>query len=619
MASRKDIVAGGAAVEIRAIDQATKVVRDVSQNFMTAGKEIAAMGLKLVAASAAATTAIVAMSVVTASWGASIDDAAKRTGVSAEALQELRYGAEQSGASFEDLVAGIRNMNKLLADEKAGEKLSEIGVDLEKIRKLKPEEQFAALADAIAKVADASQQTSAAMEIFGKGGFSLLPFLQEGSAGIQKFQQDAHELGLVLSGDVIAAFAEYDDTVARITASTKAISSLFAASFLPILQPIADALTGITSATAGWLEENQEVGQIIALVIAATAALGVGLVALGSLMAGPISLFASFATIASGWIAVLGTATLPVTLLTAGIAALAAIATVLVGVLAATYVASMDVNETYDSLISGTDGWYTSIKGIVDYIRAEYIPIFAEILEAIKASDFETAGKLAMLGLKRAFAEGLWELREFTQQALADIVVSASPANQFATKGAEMFGFGKADDLRQQQADWLVSMSPIGDMEALKQHELNLIDQELAALRTKFQITQATNAQEKTHLDLMQQANAAGQERARLAGEQNKAAYDAYYARMAEENRLRKEREAQQFAMNLQQQQPQTGYEPHASRVETIGTSASGIAGMVVQPMMGVMEPVVKALDKQLTVQTKIEQNTKNMAPTFGA
>lgn len=585
MASRKDIVAGGAAVEIRAIDQATKVVRDVAGGFVDAGQKIAAMGMKAVAAAAAATTAIVALSVVTASWAASVDDAAKRTGVSAEALQELRYGAEQSGANFDDLVAGIRNMNKELAGSSASDMLESIGIRLADLQNLTPDQRFIAIAEALARIPDAARQTEAAMGIFGKGGFALLPFLQEGSKGINQFREDAKRLGLVLSSDVVSNFAAYDDVVARITSSTKAISSLLAASFLPILQPIGDVVVGITSAFAGWIAQNQEVGAMLATVIAVVGGVGAGMIFLGTVLAGPISLLASLATVAGGFIAIFGGWAAGVAAVGVGIGLVLGVVAALAAAFALTSFATMDFDEALNSSSEALSRWWKWLQEIQQGLVDRFGPAIKGIVDAIRENDFYSAAKLAFMGLQIASTEVFQWLFGFAIQRMRDF------ANLILVPLKQVLGGipGVAEQIDAQLAginSKVVENTLNGVLEGQRkklQDEIAKINKQVEVKRDARVLAEEVAADEQNFKDVQAQAE-------KFAGD------------------MRQYTEAQ----------PKTGYEPGADRNMTVGTAASGVAGMIVAPMTGAMQPVVAALDKQLEVQNKIEQNTK-FGPTFGA
>lgn len=563
MASRKDIVAGGAAIEIKAIDQASKVVRDVATGFAAAGQQIVAVGMRTAAAAAAATAAIVALTVVSASMAAAVDDAAKRTGFSAESLQEFRYGAEQSGGTFDDLVGGIRNMNKELADDKSEEKLAAIGLKLSDLRRLSGDQQFLAIADAISKISDASKQTDAAMGIFGKGGFALLPFLQEGQKGINQFRMDAQRLGLVLGGDVIAKFAEFDDTVARINASTQAVSALFAASFLPVLQPIADAVTTITASLATWLASNQQVGSEIAAVIGIVGALGVTLYAVGSVLMVPIGVMASFATIVGGVAAILGG---PLTI-AAGV--VLGVLTALAFAWAGASLATTDFDKDIVSTTGSIGQLIQWLNSLYDSLGSSFGKSITSALTALRSGDFYSAGKVAFLGLKLATNEAM----QWIYSQIAEVQSTIRYLLSAGTISGPSYQWEMIDSAHRSA------------QESMKK--------EIDKLSAEIEIKD---------------------------GQRMEAAAAAEQERLLDLERRQSEMQAQQLAQKMQQgaaAASQTGFEPGASRELTIGTAASGVASMLIAPTLGGLQPMQATLAQQLTVQQKIERNTAAV-PAWG-
>jgi len=119
---------------------------------------------------------------------------AKRTGVSVEALSTLSYAAKLSDTSIESVQGGLMKMAKLMGEVRSGsaqaaEKLQALGLSTTQMLAANPEQQLKMVADAIAGIADPSQQAAAAMEIFGKGAGDLLPLLQMGGKGIEYMQQ----------------------------------------------------------------------------------------------------------------------------------------------------------------------------------------------------------------------------------------------------------------------------------------------------------------------------------------------------------------------------------------------------------------------------------------------
>ena len=151
----------------------------------------------------------------TAEFASSIDRVAKMAGVSAEALQEFRFAATQSGADVETLdkalvgfgervreaLKGPSEFGNLLAEQKISLRDSE-----DRVRSL--EEVFLDYAEAVRKVQDPLEQSELAIAGFGTEGAVLVDLLARGRDGIAGFQKQARELGVVLNRFLIKELKE---------------------------------------------------------------------------------------------------------------------------------------------------------------------------------------------------------------------------------------------------------------------------------------------------------------------------------------------------------------------------------------------------------------------------
>ena len=81
------------------------------------------------------------------SYGDQVAKMAKRTGLSVEALSQLRYVASQTGTEFESLEMGFRRMQRSIYDAGRGlstakDALTDLGLRFEDLNGLTPEDQF---------------------------------------------------------------------------------------------------------------------------------------------------------------------------------------------------------------------------------------------------------------------------------------------------------------------------------------------------------------------------------------------------------------------------------------------------------------------------------------------
>ena len=164
---------------------------------MRLGPAFAAIGVGL---SAAAFTRFVSAGIDVADQ---LNTISKRTGVAVEDLSVLKFAAEQSGTNFEALTTGLQKFEIKLA--KAG------------ISGNQTIAMLLGLADHFKATEDPATRLSEAIAIFGKSaGPELVPFLAQGSAGINELIQKLRDMGGVITGETAAAADEFNDQLAAL-------------------------------------------------------------------------------------------------------------------------------------------------------------------------------------------------------------------------------------------------------------------------------------------------------------------------------------------------------------------------------------------------------------------
>src|SRR5262245_8391422 len=103
-ATGRDIEAGGAFVRLWMKDDGLKPGLETAARAVASfGKVVAVVGAGIAAGGVLILNTLRSAIRGAADYGSSIKDAADRTGLAAEELQELKHAVEQSGASLEDL------------------------------------------------------------------------------------------------------------------------------------------------------------------------------------------------------------------------------------------------------------------------------------------------------------------------------------------------------------------------------------------------------------------------------------------------------------------------------------------------------------------------------------
>lgn len=175
--------------------------------------------------------------------------ASESLGTTVERLSALKYAADLSGVAFEQLSQSLTKLTQGLANasEKGADPtsraLNALGISArESTGQLKSADTvMMQVADRFSRMQDGAGKTAIAVGLFGEAGAKLIPFLNEGSAGIGRLTDEAARLGVVISSDAAAAAADFNDTLSRLGAGFNGVFNEAATKLLPTLQLLADA------------------------------------------------------------------------------------------------------------------------------------------------------------------------------------------------------------------------------------------------------------------------------------------------------------------------------------------------------------------------------------------
>jgi hypothetical protein len=204
----------------------------------------------------------------------------------AGAFSALAFAAEQSDVETGRLEGGLRKMQKTLAAAATGstsakDSLAALGLRVEDLMGLRPEQQFAAIAERISRIGDPALRAAAAMKIFGRGGAELIPLMEGGAAGIAALTAEAARLGLVISTEDAEAAAGFEQTLKRLWAVLKKAAFDIGSAVAPVLQGLAGWIIGVTANVSQWIKTHQELIQRVLVGAAIVAGFGAALVAVG--------------------------------------------------------------------------------------------------------------------------------------------------------------------------------------------------------------------------------------------------------------------------------------------------------------------------------------------------
>jgi hypothetical protein len=330
--------------------------------------------------------------VVTAAYGVMIKSAtdysdeiytvSQRTGIAVETLSQLKYVAEQTESSFEAMATSFRFLSRNIYDAelgtgKAGQAFKALGIEIRDSNGhlIKAEDAFLRIADKFKNIDDNATKTALAMDLFGRGGQSIIPVLNLGSEGIQRLSDEAKKLGVVLTTDNAKAIDQFTDSMKTLKTAMLGLSIEGTKILMPALEEIIKGATKFLVTLREWTEAHPKLTEAI---VKFGLALGVSALTLGTFL---LVTTKTFQALQNMWIWL--TAVLPLmqiftTLRMAGLATDIGILVKNVGllypliILAGTAFASWKIGRFIgevtglDNLLSGPDGLFTKMFSWLD-------------------------------------------------------------------------------------------------------------------------------------------------------------------------------------------------------------------------------------------------------------
>lgn len=184
--------------------------------------------------------------------GDEIETAAKKAGVGGQAFSELAYAAKQSGIDMGTLSQAIAVMSKNLSLASTGAKepteaLRALGLNIEYLKGLKPDQQFEVLAQQISKLTTPADKARAEMELLGRAGADLGPLFEQGGIGIEKARQEAERIGAAFSDETLKSLEEAHLSMDRLTTSFQGFAAMLVGNVAPAISTVLDRLSGAIS------------------------------------------------------------------------------------------------------------------------------------------------------------------------------------------------------------------------------------------------------------------------------------------------------------------------------------------------------------------------------------
>lgn len=283
------MVSNRAQLLITAVDETRGAFDSIKRNLGDLGSVARSLGGLLsglgVAVSAAGLASMVKSSLESAD---SLSKLSQRVGITVESLSTLIPAADLSGVSAEKFEGGLRKLATRMLEaatgsDEAARSFAAVGVAVRnQDGTLRATDQaLLDLADRFKAMPDGAEKTALAVELFGKSGADLIPFLNQGREGVGALTTELQELGVQIGGDTAAQAEVFNDSLAKVRLAISSIGNRILEAFLPAMNAMANGM--VDSAKQGGTLRAVLDGIVLAMKVLALGAATVGkaFVALG--------------------------------------------------------------------------------------------------------------------------------------------------------------------------------------------------------------------------------------------------------------------------------------------------------------------------------------------------
>lgn len=188
-----------------------------------------------------------------------INDLSTQLGVTAEFLQEMKFAAEMSGGSLEGVSGALEKIAVARTKALQGNQgliaaFERFGVTAEELKTAKLEDIFLKIGRAFEGVANPQQLLEPFRELAGGRSGALIPAMVE---GLGEAAQQARNLGMVMSNEVVTALDEAND---RVDMMKKTMTAGMGSLIANILSPFARFLEAVGAGLQGVINDSIQQG-----------------------------------------------------------------------------------------------------------------------------------------------------------------------------------------------------------------------------------------------------------------------------------------------------------------------------------------------------------------------
>ena len=167
-------------------------------------------------------------------------------GISAEKLQEWQYASDRVGISGEKTADIMKDVAEKIGDAfltgggEAADVIQGLNLDIEKLVRLKPDEQILAIAERLNGLPKAGQIQI--LESLASDASLLLPLLENNAEKLRALSEEAQQRNAIFTEDELRALADVDSGFRKILASVKGFGNELVVKLAPAFKGLAESI-----------------------------------------------------------------------------------------------------------------------------------------------------------------------------------------------------------------------------------------------------------------------------------------------------------------------------------------------------------------------------------------
>lgn len=195
-----------------------------------------------VAAITSAEKKLMSITKESAAYAKEVKTLASVTGQSTEQIQEFQYASDMIGVSYDRVKDSLKEITNKMQEAQNGSEdtakaFETLGVKLEDTdgNLRSADAVFYDVIDSLGNMSNQAQRDALAMDLMSESAQELNPLIEVGSEGLQKYTDEAHEMGYVLDNEAVEALAATDAAQQKLLKTQEAVTKQISAEYAPYM------------------------------------------------------------------------------------------------------------------------------------------------------------------------------------------------------------------------------------------------------------------------------------------------------------------------------------------------------------------------------------------------